>query len=58
METDYLKIIKCEYLDFFYLDSVSHSWGVPTMKMTDLSILCKWETLKNRQCFKYLFSPL
>ncbi len=39
MEIDYLKIIKCEYLDFFFLDSVSHSWGVPTMKITDLSIL-------------------
>ncbi len=36
----------------------SHSWGVPTMKITDLSILCKWENLKNRQCIKYLFSPL
>ncbi len=33
-------------------------WGVPTMKMTDLSILCKWENLKNRQCIKYLFAPL
>ncbi len=28
------------------------------MKITDLSILCKWETLKNRQCIKYLFAPL
>ncbi len=28
------------------------------MKMTDLSILCKWETFKNRQCIKYLFAPL
>ncbi len=41
---------------FFY--SVSHSWGVPTMKITVLSILCKWENLKNRQCIKYLFAPL
>ncbi len=41
-----------------FLDSVSHSWGVPTMKITDLSILCKWENLKNRQCVKYLFAPL
>ncbi len=40
----------------FYI--LSHSWGVPTMKMTDLSILCKWETLKNRQRLKYLFAPL
>ncbi len=43
---------------FFFLDSVSHSWGVPTMKITDLSILCKWENLKDRQCIKYLFAPL
>ncbi len=28
------------------------------MKITDLSILCKWENLKNRQCIKYLFAPL
>ncbi len=25
------------------------------MKMTDLSILCKWENLKNWPCIKYLF---
>ncbi len=28
------------------------------MKITDLSILCKWETLKNQQVIKYLFAPL
>ncbi len=28
------------------------------MKITDLSILCKWENLTNRQCIKYLFAPL
>ncbi len=49
MEVNYLKIIECDFLD---------SWGVPTMKITDLSILCKWETLKNQQCIKYLFAPL
>ncbi len=27
------------------------------MKIIDLSILCKWETLKNSQCIKYLFAP-
>ncbi len=43
---------------FFFSDSVSHSWCVPMMKITDLSILCKWKTLKNRQCIKYLFVPL
>ncbi len=42
----------------FWTSTVSHSWGVPTMKITDLSILCKWETLKNHQCIKYLFTPL
>ncbi len=57
MEVNYLKIIQSDFLDFF-LDSVSHSWGVPAMKITDLSILCKWENVKNRQCIKYLFAPL
>ncbi len=56
MEINYLKIIQCDFMDLF-LDSVSHSWGVPTMKITDLSILCKWENLKNRQCIKHLFAP-
>ncbi len=28
------------------------------MKITDLSILCKWKKLKNRQCIKYLFAPM
>ncbi len=28
------------------------------MKFTDLSILCKLESLKNWQCIKYLFAPL
>ncbi len=28
------------------------------MKITDLSILCKWENLKNWQCIKYLFAPI
>ncbi len=28
------------------------------MKITDLSILCKWENLKNQHCIKYLFAPL
>ncbi len=54
MEINYLKIIQSDFLFYF----VSHSWGVPTMKITDLSILCKWENLKNRQCIKYLFVPL
>ncbi len=54
-----MKIIQCDFLELFiFLDSVPHIWGVPTMKITDLSILCKWENLKNRQCIKYLFAPL
>ncbi len=32
MENNYLKSIKCDFLECFFLDSVSHSWGVPTMK--------------------------
>ncbi len=28
------------------------------MEITDLSILRKWENLKNWQCIKYLFAPL
>ncbi len=28
------------------------------MEITDLSILCKWETLKIRQCIKYIFAAL
>ncbi len=37
---------------YFFLDSVSHSWGVPTMKISDRSILYKWENVKN---FKQMF---
>ncbi len=43
---------------YLFLGSFPHSWGVPTMKITHVSILCKWETLKIRQCIKYLFAPL
>lgn len=32
--------------------------GVPTIKNTDLSILCKWENVQNWQCMKHIFSPL
>ncbi len=31
------------FSELIFLDSVSHIWGVPTMKITDLSILYKWE---------------
>ncbi len=37
-----------------FLDSVSHSWGVPMMKITDLSILCKWE---KSAVYKILICP-
>ncbi len=57
MEMNYVKIIQSDFWEFF-IDFVSHSWDVHTMKITDLSILYKWENLKNRQCFKYLFAPL
>ncbi len=36
MENNYLKIMQCDLMDFFLI--LSHSWGVPTMKITDLSI--------------------
>ncbi len=36
MENNYLKIMQCDLMDFFKI--LSHSWGVPTMKITDLSI--------------------
>ncbi len=58
MEDNYEKTIQCDFLEFVFLDSVSHSWGVPTITITALSILCKWENLTNRQCIKYLFAPL
>jgi len=41
---------------FFVLDSVTHSWRVPMIKMTDFYMLCKWKNLQNRQCIKCLFS--
>ncbi len=44
------------YNVIFFLDSVSHRRDVPTMQMTDLSILCKWKNVKNHQCIKYLFA--
>ncbi len=45
MEINYLKSYNV-FFWIFFLDSVSHSWGVPTMKITDLSILCKRESLR------------
>ncbi len=56
MEINDLKIIQCDFLDFF-LKILSLKVEV-YLKITDLSILCKLENLKNRQCIKYLFAPL
>lgn len=46
------------WFSWFYLVYVSRSWRVPTMKITELSILCKWENSQNWWCIKYLFSQL
>lgn len=32
--------------------------NVPTMEITNLSILCKWENLQHQWCISCLFSPL
>lgn len=42
----------------FLFQIVSHGRSVPTIKITDLSILCRWENLQKWQYIKYLFSPL
>lgn len=48
------RIIQCEFLDFFSLDSLTVD-----IKITDLSIVeFKWENLQNQQCIEYLFSQL
>ncbi len=43
---------------FFFSYFVSHSWGIPTMKITGLSHLFKWENLHNWWLTKYFFAPL
>lgn len=45
------RIIHC------FSDSVSHSWSVPMMEITDLSHLLKWDNLHNRCLSKYFFCP-
>ncbi len=52
-----LKILQCDFLDFFSY-FVSHSWGIPMMKITGLSHLFKWENLHNWWLTKYFFAPL
>ncbi len=39
---------------FFFSYFVSHSWGIPMMKITGLSHLFKWENLHNWWLTKYL----
>ncbi len=42
----------------FFSYFVSHSWGIPMMKITGLSHLLKWENLHNWWLTKYFFAPL
>ncbi len=42
----------------FFSYFVSHSWGIPMMKITDLSHLFKLENLHNWWLTKYFFAPL
>ena len=56
LQINKLKILQCDFLDFFS-HFVCHIWSVPMIRITDLYMLCKWENLQNRQCIKYLFSP-
>ncbi len=42
----------------FFSYFVSHSWGIPMMKITGLSHIFKWENLPNWWLTKYFFAPL
>ncbi len=57
LQINYLKILQCDFLDFVSY-FVSHSWGIPMMKITGLSHLFKWENLHNWWLTKYFFAPL
>ncbi len=57
LQINYLKILQCDFQDFFSY-FVSHSWGIPMMKITGLSHLFKWENLHNWWLTKYFFAPL
>ncbi len=46
LQINSLKILQCDFLDFFSY-FVSHSRGIPMMKITGLSHLFKWENLHN-----------
>ncbi len=57
LQINSLKILQCDFLICFpYF--VSHSWGIPMMKITGLSHLFKWENLHNWWLTKYFFAPL
>ncbi len=57
LQINSLKILQCDFwICFSYF--VSHSWGIPMMKITGLSHLFKWENLHNWWLTKYLFAPL
>ncbi len=57
LQINSLKILQCDFLDFFSY-FVSHSLGIPMMKITGLSHLFKWENLHNWWLTKYFFAPL
>ncbi len=56
LQINSLKILQCDFLDFCSY-FVSHSWGIPMMKITGLSHLFKWENLHNWWLTKYFFCP-
>ena len=58
MLINHLKIIQCDFLDFCFRFRLSQLKCTYDKKITDLYMLCKSENLQNRQCIKYLFSPL
>ncbi len=57
LQINSLKILQWDFLDVFSY-FVSHSWGIPMMKITGLSHLFKWENLHNWWLTKYFFAPL
>ncbi len=57
LQINSLKILQCDFLDFVSY-FVSHSRGIPMMKITGLSHLFKWENLHNWWLTKYFFAPL
>ncbi len=58
LQINSLKILQCDFSGFLFSYFVSHSWGIPMMKITGLSHLFKWENLHNWWLTKYFFAPL